>query len=103
MTLRARDRRTLREIEQHLDAEDPALARLLDESPKRPGATTRIVARLSWAVLSIAVVLVIAGLVVSSSSTIVGGLLLLAVFPIVVRLLATVLDAPHSGRPPDFP
>jgi hypothetical protein len=98
MSLTARDRRALRDIERHLHADDPTLARLLRVAPGRRGGATGVVARASWAVLWSAVVLVIAGLVLSSSSTMIGGLLLLATFPIVVWLIAAATDVAQRAR-----
>jgi Protein of unknown function (DUF3040) len=98
MSLTARDRRALRDIERHLHADDPTLARLLRVTPGRRGGATGVVARAAWAVLWSAVVLVIAGLVLSSSSTMIGGLLLLATFPIVVWLIAAATDVAQRAR-----
>jgi hypothetical protein len=98
MSLTARDRRALRDIERHLHADDPTLARLLRVTPGWRGSATGVVARASWAVLWSAVVLVIAGLVLGSFSTMIGGLLLLATFPVVVWLIAAATDVTQRAR-----
>jgi Flp pilus assembly protein TadB len=98
MSLSVRDRRTLRDIERHLHAEDPTLDRLMRPSAGHRGS----VARLSWPVLWSAVVLVVLGLVLGDSPTIIGGVLLLAVFPIVVRILAAALGVSRNSSPSDF-
>jgi hypothetical protein len=97
MSLTARDRRALRDIERHLHADDPTLTRQLRLARGQPSGATGVLARASWAVFWSAVVLVIAGLVLSSSSTTIGGLLLLATFPIVVRLIAAATGVPRNA------
>jgi hypothetical protein len=98
MSLRARDRRILDEIERHLDADDPGLARLLAALPG--SGTSRLVLRLWWAVLGSAVILMIAGLVLANPTTFIGGALVVAMLPIVMRILAAVAGVPRRSSPP---
>ena len=89
----------MRDIERHLHADDPMLDGLLRVTPGWRGGATGVLARASWAVLWSAVFLMVAGLVLSSSSTTIGGLLLLATFPIVVRLIAAATGVPRNAGP----
>jgi hypothetical protein len=85
-----KERRALREIEEHLAAEDPALAGLLRATgTARPDWLLRRVRR--W-VVTAALTLVVLGVILDSGGLVVGGFLMLSTLPV---LLAMVW---HRGR-----
>jgi len=85
-----KERRALRDIEEHLAAEDPALAGLLRATgTARPGWLVRRVRR--W-VVTAAVMLVVLGMILDIGGLVVGGFLMLSTLPV---LLAMVW---HRGR-----
>jgi hypothetical protein len=90
MPFNRKERRALHEIEEHLAAEDPALAGLLRATgTARPGWLVRRVRR--W-VVTAAVMLVVLGMILDIGGLVVGGFLMLSTLPV---LLAMVW---HRGR-----
>lgn len=90
MPFNRKERRALHDIEEHLAAEDPALAGLLRATgTARPGWLVRRVRR--W-VVTAAVTLVVLGMILDIGGLVVGGFLMLSTLPV---LLATVW---HRGR-----
>lgn len=83
VSLSRMERRALRGIEEHLTAEDPALAGLLGAR-----GTARLVSGVRWWVVTAAVTLVVLGMTLDSGGLLVGGLLMLTILPV---LLAVVL------------
>lgn len=79
MALSRQERRALREIEQLLAAEDPALAILF----RRAGTprSTRLTHRIVTVVITVAVVLLLGGLFLGEPGMVSGGLLMLIVLP----------------------
>jgi hypothetical protein len=75
--LTPRERRALRAIEEALAAEDPGLAERMREPLRRWPA--RLLRVLMWVAASIAVILLLAGLLLSSAGVFFGGLLSLLV------------------------
>ena len=91
MGLNRREQRALREIEERLTAEDPALAGLL----ARAGvARLELMRRVTRAVVVVAVTLLLLGLFLSDMSVVGGGLLIL-----VLLLLARWLGRGAGQRP----
>jgi hypothetical protein len=84
MRLSRQDRRALRDIEERLADEDPALAGLLRRA-------TRLERRLRgvtrW-VVSLAVTLLVLGLLLATMGLVIGGLLMLAILPVLWLLVA---------------
>jgi hypothetical protein len=75
--LTPRERRALRAIEEALAAEDPGLAdRMRAPLGRWPARLLRVV---TWVAASIAVILLLAGLLLSDAGVFFGGLLLLLV------------------------
>ena len=90
MPFNRKERRALNDIEEHLAAEDPALAGLLRATgTARPGWLVRRVRR--W-VVTAAVTLVALGMILHFGGLVVGGFLMLSTLPV---LLAMVW---HPGR-----
>lgn len=90
MPFNRKERRALHDIEEHLAAEDPALAGLLRATgTARPGWLVRRVRR--W-VITAAVTLVVLGMILDIGGLVVGGFLMLSTLPV---LLAMVW---HRGR-----
>lgn len=90
MPFNRKERRALHDIEEHLAAEDPALAGLLRATgTARPGWLVRRVRR--W-VVTAAVTLVVLGMILDIGGLVVGGFLMLSTLPV---LLATLC---HRGR-----
>ena len=90
MPFNRKERRALNDIEEHLAAEDPALAGLLRATgTARPGWLVRRVRR--W-VVTAAVTLVALGMILDIGGLVVGGFLMLSTLPV---LLAMVW---HPGR-----
>jgi hypothetical protein len=87
MTLDRQDRRALRDIEEHLAAEDPGLAGLM----RRTTRLDRWLRRVTRWVVSLAATLLVLGLLLATLGLVVGGLLMLAILP-PVWLLVVVLD-----------
>jgi hypothetical protein len=87
MTLSRQDRRALRDIEEHLAAEDPRLAGLLRRATRRE---RRIRGLTRW-VVGVAVTLLVLGLVLATMSLVVGGVLMLTFLP-AAWLLVAILD-----------
>ena len=80
-----KERRALRDIEEHLAAEDPALAGLLRATgPARPGWLVRRVRR--W-VVTAAVTLVVLGMILNFGGLVVGGFLMLSTLPVLLAML----------------
>jgi hypothetical protein len=78
------ERRALRGIEEHLAAEDPALAGLRATGPARPGRLVRRVRR--W-VLTAAVTLVALGMILDLGGLVVVGFLMLSTLPVLLAML----------------
>jgi Protein of unknown function (DUF3040) len=78
MTLSRQDRRALRDIEEHLAAEDPALAGLL----RRAARLERRIRGVTRWVVSLAVTLLVLGLLLATMGLVIGGLLMLALLPV---------------------
>jgi hypothetical protein len=87
MTLDRQDRRALRDIEEHLAAEDPALAGLL----RRATRLERWLRGVTRWVVSTAATLLVLGLLLATMSLVACGLLTLTILP-AVWLLVVVLD-----------
>jgi hypothetical protein len=75
MQLTPRERRALRAIEEALAAEDPALAELLRQRPAQWRA--RLLRGVTWVAVALAVILLLAGLVLSDSGLFLAALLML--------------------------
>jgi hypothetical protein len=85
MPINWKQRRALRDIEEHLAAEDPALAGLLRATgPARPGRLVRRVRR--W-VLTAAVTLVALGMILDLGGLVVVGFLILSTLPVLLAML----------------
>jgi Protein of unknown function (DUF3040) len=91
VALSRRERRALREIEEVLASEDPALAVLL----RRSGLPRRawVLRRLTRLVLSVVAALVVLGLVLAHPGMVVSGVLVLMCLPPALWLVAAVLGA----------
>ena len=87
MTLDRQDRRALRDIEEHLAAEDPGLACLL----RRTTRLERWLRGVTRWIVSIAATLLVLGLLFATMSLVAYGLLMLAVLP-AAWLLVVLLD-----------
>jgi Protein of unknown function (DUF3040) len=87
MALSRHDRRALRDIEEHLAADDPALAGLL----RRATRLERWIRDLTRWVVSVVVTLLVLGLLLATSGLVVAGLLMLTILP-ALWLLMVVLD-----------
>jgi hypothetical protein len=87
MALSRHDRRALRDIEEHLAADDPALAGLL----RRATRLERWIRDLTRWVVSVVVTLLVLGLLLATSGLVVAGLLMLTILP-ALWLLMGVLD-----------
>ena len=93
MALSRQQRRALREIEEHLAAEDPTLATLL----RRAGATRlKLMRRFTRAVVVVAVTLLLLGLLLSDLSMVGGGLLMLVILLVARRLGSGCWAAPSE-------
>jgi hypothetical protein len=80
-----KERRALRDIEEHLAAEDPALAGLLRApGTARPGWQVRRVRR--W-VLTVAVTLMVVGMILDHGGFVVVGFLMLSTLPVLLTLV----------------
>jgi len=80
-----KERRTLRDIEEHLADEDPALARLL-----RATGTVRVdwlVRQVRRWVLAAAVMLVVLGTILNIGGLVVGGILMLSMIPVLLAMV----------------
>jgi hypothetical protein len=80
-----RERRALRDIEEHLADEDPALAGLL-----RATGTTRVdrlVRRVRRWVVTAAVKLLVLGIVLDIGGLVVGGILMLSTIPVLLAMV----------------
>jgi hypothetical protein len=85
MPFNGKERRALRDIEEHLAAEDPALAGLLRATgTARPGWQVRRVRR--W-VLTVAVTLMVMGMILDHGGFVVGGFLMLSTLPVLLAML----------------
>jgi hypothetical protein len=84
MPINWKERRALRDIEEHLAAEDPALAGLRATGPARPGRLVRRVRR--W-VLTAAVTLVALGMILDLGGLVVVGFLMLSTLPVLLAML----------------
>lgn len=87
MSMNARERRELEEIEHALGRADPRLAGLLT-APIDPGA--RFVRRLAGAFVAVVVVLIAAGLLLADNGMVLGGCLVLGMMPFTICLAAAV-------------
>jgi cell division septal protein FtsQ len=87
MTLSRQDRRALRDIEEHLAAEDPGLAGLLRRATRRERRIRGVTRWVVW----VAVTLLVLGLVLATMSLVVGGVLMLTFLP-AAWLLVAILD-----------
>jgi hypothetical protein len=87
MALSRHDRRALRDIEEHLAADDPVLAGLL----RRATRLERWIRDLTRWVVSVVVTLLVLGLLLATSGLVVAGLLMLTILP-ALWLLMVVLD-----------
>jgi hypothetical protein len=89
VALNRRERRALREIEEELTAEDPALAVLL----RRSGLSRRdwILRRVARAAIVVAAPLIVLGLFLSDAALLTSGLLMLVVLPPTLWLVALLL------------
>jgi len=80
-----KEQRALRDIEEHLAAEDPALAGLLRATgTARPGWQGRRVRR--W-VLTVSVTLIFMGMILDHGGFVVGGILMLSTLPVLLTLV----------------
>ena len=85
MPFNGKERRALRDIEEHLAAEDPALAGLLRATgTARPGWQVRRVRR--W-VLTVSVTLMAMGMILDHGGFVVGGFLMLSTLPVLLTLV----------------
>ena len=85
MPINWKERRALRDIEEHLAAEDPALAGLLRATgTARPGWQVRRVRQ--W-VATVAVTLMVMGTILGHGGFLVGGFLLLSTLPVLLALV----------------
>jgi Protein of unknown function (DUF3040) len=85
MPFNGRERRALRDIEEHLAAEDPALAGLLRAAgTARPGWRVRRVRR--W-VVTVAVTLMVMGMILDIPGFVIGGFLMLSMLPVLLTLV----------------
>jgi hypothetical protein len=87
MTLSRQDRRALRDIEEHLAAEDPGLAGLLRWATRRERRIRGVTRWVVW----VAVTLLVLGLVLATMSLVVSGVLMLTFLP-AAWLLVAILD-----------
>jgi hypothetical protein len=80
-----KERRALRDIEEHLAAEDPALASLLRATgTARPDWLLRRVRR--WVVTAV-VTLVVLGMILDIGGLVVGGFLMLSTLPVLLAVV----------------
>ena len=85
MPFNGKERRALRDIEEHLAAEDPALAGLLRATgTARPGWQVRRVRR--W-VVTVAVTLMVMGMILDIPGFVIGGFLMLSTLPVLLTLV----------------
>ena len=85
MPFNGKERRALRDIEEHLAAEDPALAGLLGATgTARPGWQVRRVRR---SVFTVAVTLIVPGVVLDIPGFVVGGVLIVSMLPVLLTLV----------------
>jgi hypothetical protein len=85
MPFNRKEQRALHDIEEHLAAEDPALAGLLRATgPARPGWLVRRPGR--W-VVTAAVTLVVLGMILDSGGLVVGGFLMLSTLPVLLAMV----------------
>jgi len=85
MSFNRKERRALRDIEEPLADEDPALARLLRASGlARPDRVVRQVRQ--W-VLTAAVTLVVSGMILNIGGFVVGGILILSTIPVLLAMV----------------
>jgi Protein of unknown function (DUF3040) len=81
-----KERRTLRDIEEYLAAEDPALAGLLRATGTAgPGWLVRRVRR--WVVTAV-VTLVVLGMILDIGGLVVGGFLMLSTLPVLFAMMS---------------
>ena len=85
MSFNRKQRRTLRDIEEHLAAEAPALAELLRATGT--ARLDRLVRGVRRWIVTVAVTLVVLGMILDIGGLVVGGVLMLSTLPV---LLATV-------------
>jgi anti-sigma factor RsiW len=88
MPLSRKERRALRGIEEHLAAEDPALAGLLRIS--RTARVHRRIREITRWVIAASVTLMVLGIVLANGGLAFGGMATLMILP-VLRLLAVVI------------
>jgi Flp pilus assembly protein TadB len=87
MALSRQDRRALRDVEERLAADDPALAGLL----RRASRLERQIRGVTRLVVSVAVTLLVLGLLLATMGLVVAGLLTLTILP-ALWLLIGLLD-----------
>ncbi|GAA1272114.1 hypothetical protein GCM10009609_39060 [Pseudonocardia aurantiaca] len=96
MALSRRERRALREIEESLSAEDPALAVLMHTSGRtRRERVLRMIMKLA---LGVAVPLVVLGLFLSDAGLLTSGLLMMVFLPPTLWLVAFLMGEDDSER-----
>ena len=85
MPFNGKERRALRDIEEHLTAEDPALAGLL----RAPGTarSDQLVRRVRRWVLTVSVTLIVMGMILDHGGFVVGGILMLSTLPVLLTLV----------------
>ena len=85
MPFNRRERRALRDIEEHLADEDPALASLL----RATGTTQsdRLVRKVRRWVVTAAVTLLVLGVVLDIGGLVVGGILMLSTIPVLLAMV----------------
>jgi DUF3040 family protein len=80
-----KERRTLRDIEEHLADEDPALAWLL--RPTGTARSDRLVRQVRRWVITAAVTLVVLGTILNIGALVVGGILMLSIIPVLLAMV----------------
>jgi hypothetical protein len=80
-----KERRTLRDIEEHLADEDPALARLLRATGM--AGSDRLVRQVRRWVLTVAVTLVVLGTILDVGGFVVVGILILSMIPVLLTMV----------------
>jgi sulfite exporter TauE/SafE len=86
VALSRKDRRALREIEEVLAAEDPGLAVLLGKLGRR--RSDRVLRRITRVAVTVAVLMVVLGLLLAHPGLLVSGLLLLVALPRTLWLIS---------------
>src|SRR6476469_9765089 len=79
-----KERRAFRDIEEHLAAEDPALAGLLAAGD---GPARWLVRRVRRCVVTAAVTLVVLGMILDIGGLMVGGFLMLSTLPVLLAIV----------------